>query len=277
MAARRGLKHVSVAGLANVAAMETAFASAIAGLAGGALPEALEVNLQELTSGSVESVALMTAIAPYRDVQSMTSAVVKCVTTSGHASLTALDAALDAVIVAQEGAGRTLRDKKLVRVRLGGTPQDVYVLLFTDGTLTGGLSGAPTGTMVYKGNWDIATDYVQHDVVSHNDAFFIALRATTGDEPGMSMLDWKILEPTIAIFGGEATLVGGTVTLANGVGGVSLYLHPQSKIMINRNTPGGTIGDLSCPSASRNTVTHSFVINSDDPADTSTVDWTVIS
>jgi len=68
---------------------------------------------------------------------------------------------------------------------------------------------------------------------------------------------------------GTATLVGGTVTVS------TTAVTVNSRIMLTRNTPGGTVGDLSAPSASRSAGS-SFVINSASGTDTSTVDWVVI-
>lgn len=72
---------------------------------------------------------------------------------------------------------------------------------------------------------------------------------------------------------GTAGLTGGTVT-------VTANITANSRIIVGRNTPFGTIGDLSAPVASRtnNTATGavgSFVINSASALDTSIVDWVV--
>lgn len=71
---------------------------------------------------------------------------------------------------------------------------------------------------------------------------------------------------------GTATLVGGTLTVS------SLTIGAGSKIYLTRNTPGGSVGDLSAPSASRTTGsgTGSFIINSASGTDTSTVDWAIV-
>jgi len=69
---------------------------------------------------------------------------------------------------------------------------------------------------------------------------------------------------------GTATLVAGTVT----VSGVRVS-GTNNFILLSRNTPGGTVGHLSAPAASRLTA-GSFVINSSTNADTSTVDWELI-
>ncbi len=68
---------------------------------------------------------------------------------------------------------------------------------------------------------------------------------------------------------GTATLVAGTVTVTG------VVLTAYSKIHLTRNTPGGAVGDLSAPAASRNTGTGQFVINSASGTDTSTVDWRI--
>lgn len=68
---------------------------------------------------------------------------------------------------------------------------------------------------------------------------------------------------------GVATLIGGTVVVpCNAVNSVS-------NIQVTRNTPGGTLGNLSVPVASviNNT---SFTINS-DAAETSTINWEVVN
>lgn len=69
---------------------------------------------------------------------------------------------------------------------------------------------------------------------------------------------------------GTATLVGGTVTVS------AVALSATAVIQLTRNTPGGTAGNLSAPSASRVPGSSgSFVINSDSGTDTSTVDWRI--
>jgi hypothetical protein len=74
------------------------------------------------------------------------------------------------------------------------------------------------------------------------------------------------------ITSGTATLgAGGTVTVS------TANITASSKIQVTRNTPAGTVGNLSVPSASRvvGTPGH-FIINSDNSLETSTVDWTVL-
>jgi hypothetical protein len=78
---------------------------------------------------------------------------------------------------------------------------------------------------------------------------------------------------TPGVKSGIATLVGGTVT----VSGVTLTAN--SVVVHSRNTPAGTTGSLSAPSASRTVGlngTGSFVINSSSGTETSTVDWTIV-
>jgi len=74
---------------------------------------------------------------------------------------------------------------------------------------------------------------------------------------------------------GSATLVAGTVTVTD------VDLGAQDQILISRSTPGGTVGNLSCPNASRVTSsaapqTGQFVINSDSAHETSRVDWFIV-
>lgn len=74
---------------------------------------------------------------------------------------------------------------------------------------------------------------------------------------------------------GTATLVGGTIIVTG------VQLTSTGKIVLGRNTPGGTLGaGLAAPSASR--TASQFVINAVDTAgalvatDTSTVDWAIV-
>lgn len=73
------------------------------------------------------------------------------------------------------------------------------------------------------------------------------------------------------------TVQTGTATLAAGTITVSATLTADSKIIYARNTAGGSVGHLNAPAASRNVGAGSFVINSSDAGDTSTVDWAVIT
>lgn len=68
---------------------------------------------------------------------------------------------------------------------------------------------------------------------------------------------------------GTATLVAGTVTVS------TTAIEAGDKIFLTRNTPGGTVGHLSAPVASITAAT-SFVINSDNAGDTSTVNWWIV-
>lgn len=70
----------------------------------------------------------------------------------------------------------------------------------------------------------------------------------------------------------------GTATLSSGTAMVVARLTASSKIFVTRNTPHGTVGDLSVPQASRAPgVSGSFSINSASGSDASTVDWMVVS
>jgi hypothetical protein len=67
---------------------------------------------------------------------------------------------------------------------------------------------------------------------------------------------------------GQATLVAGTVTVAH------TGIAANSRIFLSRNTPGGTLGFLSVGAI---TAGVSFVINSSNGADTSTVNWLIVT
>lgn len=69
---------------------------------------------------------------------------------------------------------------------------------------------------------------------------------------------------------GTATLSSGTITVN------TTAVTANSIIFISRNTPGGTLGNLSVPSASITAGT-SFVINSDSGSETSTVNWWIVN
>lgn len=69
---------------------------------------------------------------------------------------------------------------------------------------------------------------------------------------------------------GTATMVAGTVTVS------TTAVKTGSKIFLSVNTPGGTQGFISAPDASITDGT-SFVINSSNALDTSTVNWWIIN
>lgn len=70
---------------------------------------------------------------------------------------------------------------------------------------------------------------------------------------------------------GRTTLVAGSATV------VPQYLRPNDPtvvILVTRNTPGGSIGNLSVLDADRTNT--DFDISSDDAGETSSVDWVMI-
>lgn len=68
---------------------------------------------------------------------------------------------------------------------------------------------------------------------------------------------------------GVATLVAGTITVTG------VRLTASSRIQVTHNTVAGTQGIASAPAASRNVSAGSFVINSSNAADVSSVDWEI--
>ena len=69
---------------------------------------------------------------------------------------------------------------------------------------------------------------------------------------------------------GTATLVAGTVTVA------TTAIAAGSKVFLSYNTLGGAQGIINAPVGSY-TAGVSFVINSNNPADTSTINWWIIN
>ena len=70
------------------------------------------------------------------------------------------------------------------------------------------------------------------------------------------------------------TLVAGTVTVSTGI-----TVTADSIVLLSCNTPGGTVGYLSCPDATRvvgGPGTGEIVINSDSGSDTSTIDVLIV-
>lgn len=69
----------------------------------------------------------------------------------------------------------------------------------------------------------------------------------------------------------------GTATLSGGIAMVVARITANSNIQLTRNTPHGTVGDLSAPASSRAPgASGSFSINSASGSDASTVDWMVV-
>jgi hypothetical protein len=135
-ATRRNLVTVDISGnQANIAAIETLFATAISGLTANFLPEHMVENRNEYSNGSqVEGVLLQTAKGTAQAFNGVTTAVVKALSLAGRANAAAVDSAFTTINDAQETAGRTLRCACIVRVIIAGVATDVLLLLYTDGT-----------------------------------------------------------------------------------------------------------------------------------------------
>lgn len=72
---------------------------------------------------------------------------------------------------------------------------------------------------------------------------------------------------------GTVTLVAGTLA---GIDPGMLTSPGFATIILSRNTPAGTLGFLTAPSASRGVAASTFTITSTDAAETSTVNWLAI-
>jgi hypothetical protein len=73
---------------------------------------------------------------------------------------------------------------------------------------------------------------------------------------------------------GTDTLVGGTKTV------VYKNIPANARIFVTRNTPSGTLGEISVPQAGRTnlgTATSQFIVNSENAGDTSSFDWSFFS
>ena len=79
--------------------------------------------------------------------------------------------------------------------------------------------------------------------------------------------DLSITSGALNARAGTATLVAGTVTVA------TKEVTASSRIMISRNTAGGTVGNLSLGAI---TAATNFVIQSDNANDVSTVNWMIL-
>lgn len=89
-------------------------------------------------------------------------------------------------------------------------------------------------------------------------------------QKGVSITNLKMDATGAAPTVGTATLVAGTVTVN------TTAITVNSKVFFARNTPGGTLGNLSAPAASV-VAGVSFVLNSDSATETSTVNWWIVN
>jgi hypothetical protein len=172
-----------------------------------------------------------------------------------------------------------------------------------DGSLWFGAKGAETAVIYSSGSTNFMGTLVSGSQISTSTATPVTLLGTTPDgatavgsailsssstmaTPGAKIVsvknntveklaidkDGKSVYPTggSADVVGTATLVAGTVTVA------TTAVTAASKIFVTVNTPGGTPGFISVPTASIVAGT-SFVINSSNAADTSTINWWIIN
>ena len=132
-AAKRATFTVNVSNLANLAAVETAIATAIGAQAAGFLPEQVSFNRCVFTGGRADLLTFTTGKAPYQDWLAVTAATVNVLELEGLANAAAVDAAVDALCTTQEGLGKALRCQCYATLEIGGASKDCLVLLFTDG------------------------------------------------------------------------------------------------------------------------------------------------
>lgn len=135
MAARRSLVFIDLGTkVTNLAAIETACATAITALAAGFFPEQLD-NGSDIKVGSDinATIGMNVSKAPYQDWLGVSAAVIKVLDINGYATIAALNAAIDAAVLTQEAASRTCRDMVVRTVNVGGDLKKVLFILFTNG------------------------------------------------------------------------------------------------------------------------------------------------
>jgi hypothetical protein len=96
----------------------------------------------------------------------------------------------------------------------------------------------------------------------------VKLLSTTGVALPLTVTLSSLLPIADFARSGTAKLVAGTVTVT-----VPYIDWTIQRLTFGRSTPGGTIGDISAPTASRTTTT--FVLNSTNALDTSDVQWSI--
>jgi hypothetical protein len=146
----------------------------------------------------------------------------------------------------------------------GNSPFAVTAAGATGQALVGNTGADPTwtGSPSFSGTVTAATGFT---------ATTGAITATDGSL-GLLTAGNKIVIGTgvNASIGVSAAMTAGSITISTNV------VTASSIIFLTANTPGGTQGNLSAPSASI-VPGVSFVINSDNIADTSTVNWWIIN
>ena len=150
------------------------------------------------------------------------------------------DTTMSAAKVQVLGDGATSATYSLIVTNSGGTTSTA-ALVVRDDSRVGVGTNAPAEKLSVAGNVELTTAGNK-------------LKIATGSNASM----------------GTATLVAGTVTVS------TTAVATGSTIFLTCNTPGGVQGFLSAPAASITNAT-SFVINSSNVADTSTVNWLIIN
>ncbi len=151
-------------------------------------------------------------------------------------------------------------------------PRDIYLnrnILFGDGSLGSGLKYSSPSTSRLKAHFN------QVDFYSLDDAYYMeVIMNTSGTHKVQTNADLWLNDGAKMIYysgtaakkqAGNATLVGGTVTVSNTTVGANTV------IQLTRKTAGGVIGDLTY---TINAGT-SFTIDSASASDTSVVTWTL--
>lgn len=137
------------------------------------------------------------------------------------------------------------------------------------GTL--GFLSAPTSG---RGSADITFDIASSNAADVSTVNWLAIPKNIGLGASATFVNnGSLKKPPSGKFvaRGTATLVAGTVTVP-----VPFQIGGQARVYLMAHQAGGTQGHLSAPGASVNPILSQFVINSNNAADVSTVDWILI-
>jgi len=209
MATKRDQLIIDLTNRATAAALETAIATAIAGLGAGFVAESLE-RATVFVGGLPKDVLIVgVSKAPFFEWIGVSQGVVKVIALDGYATVALANTAVTTAINTQESAGQALRDWRVIPLLIGGTVQSVLVALFSDGSSPG------------QGGTDVVRPV--RGVVTANQANLAAFAGVTGGSP---------IDGVTYVAGDRVLLVGQTTQSQNGpyvVGAVAGGIAPLTR------------------------------------------------
>jgi len=121
---------------ANVAAVDTALAAAVAALASGFFPETISDATFKVSGGTFKSVLLMDCHkTPYQTWLTTSAAVFKCIDLSAYASVAAANTAIATAVDALESAAtKSVRNTVILTLNIAGVMKKILIILSTNGT-----------------------------------------------------------------------------------------------------------------------------------------------